>query len=106
MTPHVGAIIIQAVDGRANAPQLLRKLAEHNVQIQPVYLYNFSKVLDNLAIALDHFFLDVEPDLAPRLCRITQFPSIERLQSIPKFEICIGNGQNTGDTTGQGICAT
>jgi hypothetical protein len=106
MIPHVGTIAVQAVDGCADASQLLSRCSKARRWMeQSTYLCNFSKVFDDLAIALDYFLLDMEPDLAPGFCRVAYPSSIKRLQSIPDFEIGIGSGQDAGDSTGQGIGA-
>lgn len=65
-----------------------------------------AKVADDLAIALDDFFLHIQTELPARLCRVLHLTCIQGFQSIPNLQVSIGSGEHARDATGEGICAS
>jgi hypothetical protein len=53
------------------------------------YFGNLSKILDNLAITLNHLFLNIQADLASCLGCVADTPRIKRLQGIADFQVRI-----------------
>lgn len=73
--PHFCAAVIQAGDRRTNAFELLSHLA---------------KVLDNFAIALDEFLLNIETQIPAGFCCVTKLALVKYIQSIPDLKVGIG----------------